>query len=94
MNRLFCLFPLRVSDGMISYQIPRESSWDTGQDLSDSTYDGEQNETTLSGGMGRLADGILGGDNFKLDIGYGRGKFAHPELDKIVHCYGPIHLDG
>nr|XP_018896259.1 PREDICTED: discoidin domain-containing receptor 2-like [Bemisia tabaci] len=62
-----------AKDGMVSYQIPREPSWDTGQDLSDSTYDGEVNETTLSGGMGRLADGIFGGDNFKLDIGYGRG---------------------
>jgi hypothetical protein len=27
-------------------------------------------------GLGQLVDGEVGGDNFKLDIGYGKGEYA------------------
>lgn len=60
--------------GVVNYSIPEEPSWEPGQDLSDLSYDGEREGGTLRGGLGRLVDGTYGGDNFKLDIGYGKGE--------------------
>lgn len=59
---------------MVSYDIPEDTSWEPGQDLVDVSYDGKKQNGRLLGGLGRLVDGTYGGDNFKLDIGYGRGK--------------------
>lgn len=59
---------------MVSYEIPEDKSWQTGQqDLSDVSYDGYHKGGKLTGGLGRLVDGTYGADNFKLDIGYGKG---------------------
>lgn len=59
------------ADGIVSYQIPEDSS--VGLDLNDVSYDGERINGVLRGGLGRLVDGEFGGDNFRLDIGYGKG---------------------
>ncbi|XP_021920261.1 discoidin domain-containing receptor 2-like isoform X2 [Zootermopsis nevadensis] len=59
--------------GIVSYQVPEDTAREPGQDLRDSSYDGVRLEGHLVGGLGRLVDGEVGGDNFKLDIGYGKG---------------------
>lgn len=44
-------------------------------DLTDRTYDGQEDEGYLSGGIGQLVDGQKGPDNFRLDSnGNGKGK--------------------
>jgi discoidin domain receptor family protein 2 len=55
--------------------MPEDSAREGVQDFSDSSYDGIRRESELIGGLGRLVDGEVGGDNFKLDIGYGKGEF-------------------
>ncbi|XP_044269644.1 discoidin domain-containing receptor 2-like [Tribolium madens] len=57
--------------GIISYSIPEGS--EPSQGLYDSSYDGTRNDGILEGGLGRLVDGEFGADNFRLDIGYGKG---------------------
>ncbi|CAB0012371.1 unnamed protein product [Nesidiocoris tenuis] len=59
--------------GVVSYDMPKDATWTPGQDLSDVTYDGHINENTLEDGLGRLVDGTYGGDNFKMDVGVGKG---------------------
>lgn len=70
-SKLACCFD---TGGVVNYSIPEEPSWEPGQDLSDLSYDGEREGGALRGGLGRLVDGTYGGDNFKLDIGYGKGE--------------------
>jgi discoidin domain receptor family protein 2 len=68
--------------------MPEDSAREAGQDLSDSSYDGIRREGELIGGLGRLVDGEVGGDNFKLDIGYGKGELKNhrhiPELSTFI----------
>ncbi|XP_024085366.1 discoidin domain-containing receptor 2-like isoform X1 [Cimex lectularius] len=66
---LGCISP----DGVVSYSIPKDESWKPGQDLSDVSYDGEEDGPLLVNGLGRLVDGTYGGDNFKMDVGLGKG---------------------
>ncbi|XP_073975593.1 discoidin domain-containing receptor 2-like isoform X2 [Rhodnius prolixus] len=61
------------SDGVVSYSVPKDESWEPGQDLSDVSYDGQLVGSTLVNGLGRLVDGTYGGDNFKMDVGLGKG---------------------
>jgi len=68
----------------VAYQVPEDSAREPGQDLSDSSYDGVRREGELVGGLGRLVDGEVGGDNFKLDIGYGKGEFTEYLWQKHV----------
>lgn len=63
---------LILSDGVVSYSAPE--STESSQGLSDSSYDGVVSEGWTRGGLGRLVDGEIGMDNFRLDIGYGKGK--------------------
>lgn len=42
-------------------------------EIRDLSYDGVVNGDKFQGGLGRLVDGVRGGDNFKMDIGYGKG---------------------
>jgi discoidin domain receptor family protein 2 len=65
-----------ISGGIVSYQAPEDTSREPGQDFTDSSYDGIRREGDLVDGLGRLVDGEVGGDNFKLDIGYGKGEYA------------------
>lgn len=59
--------------GVVSYSIP-EDTVAMAQDLTDAAYDGERRGGLLVGGLGRLVDGLTGADNFRLDLGYGKGK--------------------
>ena len=43
-------------------------------DLADSSYDGTTTEGLLIGGIGQLADGVIGDANFRADTGFGKGK--------------------
>lgn len=59
------------SDGIISYSAPEGSEPSLG--LMDISYDGQKDNGFLQGGLGRLVDGEIGMDNFRLDIGVGKG---------------------
>lgn len=65
-----------LTGGIVSYEIPEDSSWKEGEYLSDISYDGMRMDGYLVRGLGCLVDGILGGDNFKIDIGYGKGTYT------------------
>lgn len=56
--------------------MPEDVYWKEGKDLSDVSYDGNVTNGYLANGLGRLVDGIVGGDNFKIDIGYGKGELG------------------
>lgn len=46
-------------------------------DLTDRTYDGQEDAGYLSGGLGQLVDGQKGPDNFRLDVNSnGKGNIA------------------
>ncbi|KAJ8985109.1 hypothetical protein NQ317_012759 [Molorchus minor] len=60
-----------VPGGVVSYSAPESS--EPSQGLYDSSYDGIRSNGRLSQGVGRLVDGEVGLDNFRLDIGYGKG---------------------
>lgn len=76
-------FPL-CTGGVISYGAPESS--ETAQGLWDSCYDGQRSNGELHGGLGRLVDGETGADNFRLDIGLGKGPYT-----SLIN-YAPIVL--
>lgn len=43
-------------------------------EMRDLSYDGALHGDKFQGGLGRLVDGVRGLDNFKMDIGYGKGQ--------------------
>lgn len=59
--------------GVISYSSPESS--EITQGLWDSSYDGQRSNGEIFGGLGRLVDGEVGADNFRLDIGLGKGAY-------------------
>jgi len=64
-----------ISEGLISYSIPKGVQRGLEVDLSDQTYDGQDESDRLVGGLGQLVDGQKGTDNFRSDIhGFGKGK--------------------
>lgn len=66
-----------MTEGIISYSIPKGVQRGIEIDLSDQTYDGREENDRLVGGLGQLVDGQRGSDNFRTDVnGYGKGKFA------------------
>lgn len=72
-----------VLGGIVSYRISEPAS-----DFGDFAYDGETRDGYLVGGLGRLVDGEYGADNFRLDIGYGKGKHNYFELwYKMIYKY-------
>lgn len=69
------LFP--VTEGLLSYSIPKGVIRGMEVDLSDRTYDGEEEGDRLVGGLGQLVDGQKGADNFRIDIhGFGKGEYS------------------
>ncbi|KAF7263539.1 hypothetical protein GWI33_002012, partial [Rhynchophorus ferrugineus] len=60
--------------GVLSYSAP--AAYDTAQGLYDSSYDGHRSQGVLFNGLGRLVDGEVGLDNYRLDIGYGKGVYV------------------
>ncbi|KAI4489609.1 hypothetical protein M0802_010948 [Mischocyttarus mexicanus] len=58
------------TNGIVSYTIPESPM----KELSDTSYDGKrQYNSLLTDGLGRLIDGEVGVDNYRLDMGDGRG---------------------
>ncbi|XP_043286300.1 discoidin domain-containing receptor 2-like [Venturia canescens] len=55
--------------GVANYTIPESPV----EELGDVSYDGRRIDGVLTDGLGRLIDGETGADNYRLDIGYGRG---------------------
>ncbi|KAI4489613.1 hypothetical protein M0802_010974 [Mischocyttarus mexicanus] len=72
-------------EGLVSYSMPQGIKRGSEVDLSDRTYDGNEEGGYLSGGLGQLVDGQKGPDNFRLDIsGNGKGKPDPFVFDKIM----------
>lgn len=59
-----------VSAGVVSYTIPDTSM----SELSDVSYDGKRQDNLLTDGVGRLIDGVVGADDYRQDMGDGKGK--------------------
>lgn len=63
-----------VKDGITSYTIPLDGPTGDNTEVRDFSYDGTVSDNKIQGGLGILVDGVHGEDNFKMDIGYGKGK--------------------
>lgn len=60
-------------------------------DLTDQTYDGVEENGYLVDGLGQLADGERGADNFRLDLrGNGKGKANEICITKTQRKKYPI----
>ncbi|XP_053970540.1 discoidin domain-containing receptor tyrosine kinase B-like isoform X1 [Hylaeus volcanicus] len=55
--------------GVVRYTVPESPT----PELSDISYDGKRQDNLLTDGLGCLVDGEVGADNYKLDMGNGRG---------------------
>ncbi len=55
----------------MSYSMPQGETWRSEVDLIDFTYDGDQANGYLTGGLGQLVDSEEGLTNFHLDTGFG-----------------------
>ncbi|KAH8335765.1 hypothetical protein KR074_001051 [Drosophila pseudoananassae] len=61
-------------EGIVSYSIPKGVQRGMEVDLSDKTYDGNEQGDRYVDGIGQLVDGQKGKDNFRTDIhGFGKG---------------------
>uniref|UniRef100_A0A6P4ES99 Discoidin domain-containing receptor 2-like n=1 Tax=Drosophila rhopaloa TaxID=1041015 RepID=A0A6P4ES99_DRORH len=61
-------------EGIVSYSIPKGVQRGMEVDLSDKTYDGNEQGDRYVEGLGQLVDGQKGKDNFRTDIhGFGKG---------------------
>lgn len=58
--------------GVLSYTIPDTSM----PELSDVSYDGKRQDNLLTDGVGCLIDGEVGADNYRQDMGDGKGNPA------------------
>lgn len=62
------------TEGLVAYSIPKGVQRGIEIDLSDQSYDGQDEGDRLVGGLGQLTDGIRGNDNFRSDVnGFGKG---------------------
>lgn len=75
----------------MSYSIPRGVQRGPEIDLSDQTYDGLVAGDRLVNGMGQLADGAKGSDNFRSDI-HGFGKGTNPNYAQVVRMRKGLKL--
>ncbi|XP_076170649.1 discoidin domain-containing receptor 2 isoform X1 [Ptiloglossa arizonensis] len=55
--------------GVVRYTVPESPTLE----LSDISYDGKRQDNLLTDGLGCLIDGEVGADNYRLDMGDGRG---------------------
>ncbi|KAK6628865.1 hypothetical protein RUM43_002682 [Polyplax serrata] len=67
------LLGCRSPYGLVSYSMIQGVQRGSEVDLTDRTYDGLEENGRLSEGLGQLADGERGADNFRLDL-HGKGK--------------------
>lgn len=73
--RYFNFLFFNLTEGLVSYVAPKGAQRGTDVDLNDKTYDGEDKDDRLVGGLGLLSDGQKGHDNFRFDAyGTGRGE--------------------
>lgn len=71
----FNFFFVLLTEGIVSYSIPKGVQRGMEVDLSDKTYDGYEQGDRYVDGLGQLVDGQKGKDNFRTDIhGFGKGK--------------------
>ncbi|XP_022711701.1 discoidin domain-containing receptor 2-like isoform X2 [Varroa jacobsoni] len=68
------LYGCKWTQGIVSYTIPMGERFSSTVDLSDKTYDGGRDDSTLHDGLGQLTDGIEGGDNFKAEYSSSLGQ--------------------
>ncbi|XP_023246903.1 discoidin domain-containing receptor 2 [Copidosoma floridanum] len=61
------------TEGLYSYSMPQGVQRGFELNLTDCTYDGAEESGFLTGGLGQLADGQKGPDNFRFDNGNGKG---------------------
>ena len=62
------------TEGLVSYAVPKANQ-KVDIELSDRTYDGDDQGDRLVNGMGQLVDGQKGQDNYRADVnGFGRGE--------------------
>ncbi|XP_012268369.3 discoidin domain-containing receptor 2-like [Athalia rosae] len=57
------------TSGVVNYAIPESPV----TELSDTLYDGRRQHGVLFDGLGRLMDGEIGADDYRIDMGYGKG---------------------
>ena len=63
-----------LAEGLVSYVVPKANQ-KVDIELSDRTYDGDDQSDRLVNGLGQLADGQKGQDNYRADVnGFGRGE--------------------
>lgn len=67
-----------LSAGVMSYTIPDAPM----PELSDISYDGKRQNNLLTDGVGRLIDGEIGADNYRLDMGDGKGNQTKRDKDE------------
>jgi len=72
---IFIISIVFIAEGIVSYSIPKGVQRGMEVDLSDKTYDGNEQGDRYVDGLGQLVDGQKGKDNFRTDIhGFGKGK--------------------
>jgi len=73
---IFIVSIVFIAEGIVSYSIPKGVQRGMEVDLSDKTYDGNEQGDRYVDGLGQLVDGQKGKDNFRTDIhGFGKGKW-------------------
>ena len=78
-----------ISEGLVSYSMPQGIQRGSEVDLTDRTYDGQEDSGYLSGGLGQLVDGQKGPDNFRLDVnGNGKGNVALSAIQSFLSIAG------
>ena len=63
-----------AADAATSYSVRQGDVYSPEVSLRDLSFDGELRRGFLSRGLGQLSDGMLGGDSFLEDRGYGKGE--------------------
>lgn len=72
-----------LTEGLVSYSIPKGVQRGIEIDLSDQSYDGQDEGDRLVGGLGQLTDGLRGNDNFRSDVtGFGKGNIFFLSMKK------------
>ncbi|XP_043242670.1 discoidin domain-containing receptor 2-like [Amphibalanus amphitrite] len=67
------LLGCRRKDGPLAYSVRQGDAYSPEISLGDLSFDGEVRRGFLSRGLGQLSDGMVGGDSFLDDRGYGKG---------------------
>ncbi|XP_059473553.1 discoidin domain-containing receptor 2-like isoform X2 [Neocloeon triangulifer] len=63
----------QYESGIMGYSMPESKHEGDPGELQDVLFDGLRSGGWMRGGLGLLVDGQIGADNFRVDIGYGKG---------------------